>query len=60
MSSASDSSAVQRILDAVSFINEARKLNEAEQKKHAGCTTEWHVHETIDDKLHEALLLLGD
>jgi len=44
---------------AISSLLEAQKLNETMQKKHAQGAPDWHMHETIDDKIHEALSKLG-
>jgi hypothetical protein len=44
---------------AITKLQEARKLNDQMQKAAVG-TPEWHMHETIDDRLHDALTALGD
>ena len=48
------------VKQAIAKLHEAQKLNAGMQKAWAGCTSEWHIHETIDDRIHEALSLLGD
>lgn len=49
-----------KLEETIELIQNAQKLNEAFQKKTVIGSTEWHAHETIDDKLHDALTLLGD
>lgn len=41
-------------------LHEAQRLNEGMQKKTEKGSPDWHMHETIDDRIHEALSLLGD
>lgn len=45
---------------AIAKLLEAQKLNEAMQKKHAPGSPDWHMHESIDDRIHDVLSLLGD
>lgn len=45
---------------AIAKLHEAQKLNEGMQKRHAAGAPDWHMHETIDDRIHDALSLLGD
>jgi hypothetical protein len=44
---------------AIINLLEAQKLNETMQKKHVEGSPDWHMHETIDDKIHDALSKLG-
>lgn len=45
---------------AIGKLLEAQKLNAGMQKKHEAGTPDWHMHETIDDRIHDALSALGD
>lgn len=56
----SDDGVRVRIDAAVRAIEEAQKLNNRMQKKFAGSQSEWHEHESIDEKLYEALKALGN
>lgn len=51
--------ALSRIDEAVAKILEAQQLNATMQRKHELGSTAWHEHETVDDKLHDALASLG-
>jgi len=51
--------AVSQIDKAVEMIIQAQRFNEAMQRKHKIGTIEWHEHEAIDDRLHDALGALG-
>lgn len=51
--------AIGQIDAAVEKILEAQKLNESMQRSHKPGDPAWHLHETIDDKLHDALAALG-
>jgi len=51
--------AMSRIDDAVEKIIEAQLLNSQMQQAYKIGDSMWHRHETIDDKLHDALEVLG-
>lgn len=51
--------AVSKIDEAVEKILIAQQLNAQMQRAHEPGTSAWHHHETIDDKLHDALAALG-
>lgn len=44
----------------VQTVKEAQAKNSDMQEKVEFGSAEWHLHETVDDKLHDALTLLGD
>lgn len=48
------------VQNAIWHLLEAKKRNDAEQEKHKPGTPAWHAHETIDDRLHDALSELGE
>jgi hypothetical protein len=52
--------AMSKIDTAVEAIRIAQQLNDQMQRQHQPGTTPWHHHETIDDRLHEALAALGE
>jgi len=45
---------------AIAAINEAKKLNDKAQSAFAVGSIQWLVCEAIDDRLHNALIALGD
>lgn len=45
---------------AIEHIKAAQLLNAKLQELNAVGTNDWHCHETIDDRLHDALTKLGD
>lgn len=47
----------QKAIDAV---KEAQRINAEMQALYRAGSAQWHQHETIDDKLHDALTALGD
>lgn len=49
-----------RIDQVIALLKEAKEKNDALQFKTVTGSPEWHSHETVDDKIHEALALLGD
>lgn len=51
--------AISQIDEAVAKINEAMRINERLQKQFKAPSPEWHMCETIDDKLFDALRALG-
>lgn len=51
--------AVSKLDEAVTAILKAQQMNRNMQRSHAPGSDAWHTHETIDDKLHDALGALG-
>lgn len=45
--------------NAIWHLQQAQKRNSAMQEKHKAGTPEWHNHESIDDRLHDALSEMG-
>lgn len=45
---------------AITKLYDAKKINDTMQKKHEQGAPDWHMHESIDDRIHEALSALGD
>ena len=56
---ATPTTAINQIDKAVEMIVQAQRFNTQMQRKHAISSTEWHEHEAIDDRLHDALGALG-
>ena len=48
------------IEDIIDYLHEAQQRNAELQKTFKAGTPNWHSCETVDDKIHEALTLLGD
>lgn len=48
------------INEVVVHLNEASKINKTLQERYNVGSSEWHLHETIDDELHNSLAKLGD
>lgn len=44
----------------VALLHDAQRINAKLQGEQRTGSTEWHEHETLDDRLHAALELLGD
>ncbi len=44
----------------IAKLQEAQRMNDGMQKAHALGSPKWHTHESIDDRIHEALSLLGE
>lgn len=52
--------AAKKLDAAIGKIYEAQKLNDDMQRQYSPGTASWHQCESIDDRLHDALALLGD
>lgn len=50
----------QALRTAIAALRSAQQMNESLQKKVVHGSSDWHVFESIDDKIHDALTLLGD
>jgi hypothetical protein len=51
--------AQSKLDEAVELIIQAQRFNSNMQRKHKLGSVEWHEHEAIDDRLHDALAALG-
>lgn len=48
------------VVKVVEHLNAAKERNDELQKNFEGGSAAWHACETIDDRIHDALSLLGE
>lgn len=51
---------MERILDTIAALQKAKEINDRLQEQFAPGSTQWHMCESIDDQIHEALAHLGE
>lgn len=51
---------IKRLQEVATKLTEAKKLTDQMQGQFASGSASWHICESIDDKLHEIAVLLGE